>query len=176
MLESRMEVWANDPAGVVLWAGGLISDRVLAGWDVAVLLPTPLDHRALGILGAKVQRHGKQSAPLDLSTPLVMVNISAGAEDSDQEGRTLSYIGDPGEPETPRTPLADNGFRHRLSVGARAFKAQALRASGLPAEVATTEYFRAATPVPLSIVRGRIDRWPNAGRCNDASNTPGTCC
>jgi len=172
MVRSQMEIWTNDPAGAVLWAGGLICDRAMAGWDVVVRLPVPSDGRSLKILGADVRGHEEQYVPLDLGSPLV--TLSDASSDTDRGREALSYLCGPVGPDS--LSLADNGFRHRLSVGARAFKAQALRASGLPGEVASTELFWPAMPLPFSVVRGRIDRWPNAGRCNDALNTPETCC
>lgn len=172
MVRSQMEVWADDPAGAVLWAGGLICDRAMAGWDVVVRLPVPSDGRSLEILGAGVRGHEEQYLPPDSGGPLV--TLSDASPGPDREGEALSYLCGPVGPA--RLSLADNGFRHRLSVGARAFKAHALRASGLPGEVASTELFWPAMPLPFSVVRGRIDRWPNAGRCNDALNTPETCC
>lgn len=172
MVRSQMEVWAHDPTGAVLWAGGLICDRAMAGWDVVVRLPVPSDGRSLKILGAGVRGHEEQYVPPDLGSPLV--TLSDASADPHREREALSYLCGPVGPD--RLPFADNSFRHRLSVGARAFKAHALRASGLPLEVATTELFWPTTPIPLSVVRGRIDRWPNAGRCNGASNTPESCC
>jgi len=50
----KVQVWAADPADAVLWAGGLICDHALDGWDVMVLLPNPSNSSALQILGAKV--------------------------------------------------------------------------------------------------------------------------
>jgi len=166
-VRSHMQVWAADPADAVLWAGGLICDHALDGWDVMVLLPNPSNSSALQILGAKVDVHDSHSAPTDSAHPVV--TISAASDDPDREPQPTCYVCGPFEEY-------GYGFRHRLSAGARAFKAHALRAAGLSADVASTELFRPAMPIPLSIVRGRIDRWQNAGQCNDASNTPETCC
>lgn len=167
-----MEVWADDPAGVVLWAGGLICDHALDGWGVVVRLPTLAADRALEILGAVVHRQEDRPRPAEPGLP--MVSISAACDAPDRAAPVASYLGGPGFPTC--SAFADNGFRHRLSAGARAFKAHALRASGLSADVAPIEVFRPAMAMPLAVVRGRIDRWPNAGQCNDASNTPETCC
>lgn len=172
MVRSHMEVWADDPAGAVLWAGGLICDRAMAGWDVVVRLPATSDGRPLEILGAGVRGHDEQSGPPDLGIPLV--TLSEAAVDPDRGREVRAYLCGPVGPDSPS--LADNGFRHRLSVGARAFKAYALRASGLQEEVATIEQFWPARPLALCAVRGRIDEWLNAGLCNAASNTPETCC
>ncbi|NDJ88093.1 hypothetical protein [Mycolicibacter kumamotonensis] len=174
MVRSRMEVWADDPGAAVRWAGGLICDRAMAGWDVVVRLPAPSGGAALKILGAGVRGHDEQAVPPEWAVPLV--TMSGACCDPNCEHELLSYVCGSVVPDGLPLPLADNGFRHRLSVGARAFKAHALRASGLPGEVAPTELFWPARPKPFSVVRGRIDRWPNAGRCNDASNTPETCC
>ncbi|BBX21221.1 hypothetical protein MTER_06320 [Mycolicibacter terrae] len=164
MVRSRMEVWADDPAGAVLWAGGLICDLAMAGWDVVVRLPVPSDGRSLEILGASVCGHEEQYVPHESAGPLV--TLSDASPDPDREREALSYLCGP--VGSDRLSFADNGFRHRLSVGARAFKAHALRASGLPGEVATTELFWPAMPLPFS-VEGSSD-----GRTLDDATTPRT--
>lgn len=166
-MRSRLEVWAGDPAEAVLWAGGLICDRALDGWDVVVLLPDRSAGHALKILGATVDSHESHPRPTGLTGP--MLTISAASGDPDQEPYVRSYVCGLFEP-------VGHGFRHRLSAGARAFKSYALRAAGLETEVAAAEMFRTTKLRPLTVAHGRIDRWPNAGQRNDASSTPGACC
>lgn len=175
----RLEVWAPNPADAVLWAGGLICDRALDGWDVLVSLPLRSDGRALEILGAEVGRHQAQSGPADLRTTLV--KIDASSQEFDRAQQLFSYVCGPAQ---CLPSVAGDGFRHRLSLAARAFKSYALKVSGLAAEVDATEVFRPANglggtgsfPADRPLVHGRIGRWPNAGQCNDASSTPGTSC
>ena len=166
-MRSQLTIWADDPADAVLWAGGLICDHALGGWEVMVLLPGPSRDRALSILGAKIGNQEGHSRPRDLAVPVL--EISAFSDDPDRPPWMTSYTCGPFEPNK-------HGFRHRLSMGARAFKAHALRAAGLTAEVAAAEIFRSTMPWLLTVSHGRIGRWPNAGQCNDASNTPGACC
>lgn len=169
-MRSKLEVWAVEPADAVLWAGGLICDRALGGWDVVVLLANPSDDRALDILGAEIRGRESHSAPSDLANQVVTIRV--GSDDLDETPQVEYYVCGP----FALDGRDGRGFRHRLSAGARAFKAHALRAAGLEAEVATAEMFRPAMPRPLTVTHGRIGRWPNVGQSNDASSTPGACC
>ncbi|GFG72478.1 hypothetical protein MSEN_41980 [Mycolicibacter senuensis] len=169
-MRSKLEVWAAEPADAVLWAGGLICDRALGGWDVVVLVPNPSDDRALDILGAEIRGRESHSTLPDLANPVVTIRV--GSDDLDETPQVEYYVCGPLE-------LDGYGFRHRLSAGARAFKAHALRAAGLEAEVATAEMFRPAHTAEAPTAHrhhGRIGRWPNVGQSNDASSTPGACC
>ena len=49
----RLDVVAADVADVVRFAGGWMYDRVMAGWDVTVLLADGADERPLHILGVE---------------------------------------------------------------------------------------------------------------------------
>ena len=49
----RLDVVAADVADVVRCAGGWMYDRVMAGWDVTVLLADGADKRPLHILGVE---------------------------------------------------------------------------------------------------------------------------
>ena len=49
----RLDVVAADVADVVRAAGGWMYDRVMAGWDVTVLLADGADERPLHILGVE---------------------------------------------------------------------------------------------------------------------------
>ena len=53
-LRYRLDVVAASPVDVVQSAGGWLYDRVMAGWEVRVLLPESCDTRALRILGVGV--------------------------------------------------------------------------------------------------------------------------
>src|SRR6516225_6432663 len=53
-LRYRLDVVAVSAADVVASAGGWLYDRVMAGWEVTVLLPHGCDTRSLRILGVRV--------------------------------------------------------------------------------------------------------------------------
>src|ERR1700741_1340534 len=52
-LRYRLDVVAASTADVVQSAGGWLYDRVMAGWEVTVLLPHSCDSRPLRILGVR---------------------------------------------------------------------------------------------------------------------------
>ncbi|WP_106400109.1 hypothetical protein [Actinocorallia populi] len=131
---------ATSKAEAVRSAGGLMFDRVTAGWDVVVLTADGGDPRSLRILGAR---------SLDLDIALAcrfngirpqVIAVDAGLCDADPRvrGRLLKALEEGGCEVRicggHRTAPAVSGtLRHRLSAAARAFKAQALAA------VATSE-------------------------------------
>src|SRR5580692_6172670 len=53
-LRYRLDVVAASAVDVVQSAGGWLYDRVMAGWEVTVLLPDSRDTRSLRILGVRV--------------------------------------------------------------------------------------------------------------------------
>ncbi len=53
-LRYRLDVVATSAVDVVQSAGGWLYDRVMAGWEVTVLLPRGCDTRSLRILGVAV--------------------------------------------------------------------------------------------------------------------------
>ena len=52
-LRYRLDVVAVSAGDVVQSAGGWLYDRVMAGWEVTVLLPHSCDSRSLRILGVR---------------------------------------------------------------------------------------------------------------------------
>ncbi len=54
----RLDVVAPTVLDAVRFAGGWVYDRVMAGWDVTVLVGADEDARPLEILGAEVLRSG----------------------------------------------------------------------------------------------------------------------
>jgi hypothetical protein len=148
-------------AEAVRCAGGWLFDRVAAGWDVTVLTADHADPRPLRILGAR---------PADLDCVLASpvrgprpraIAVCAGLYASDPRVRrmVLSALGDKpvevtlwdglGPVDGQAEPAAEDVWLpHRLSVAARAFKAQAMAAAAVPADSAgTTEFFRRGEPV-----------------------------
>jgi hypothetical protein len=137
----RLDVVAPNVPEVVKFAGGWLVDRVMAGWDVTVLISTGEDTRPLEILGV---------ATFDLESALQMwadrphpqtVAVAADLFASDERVRrgVLNAL-DHGLTEVTlwgeRCPeeLDDTvgSVRHQLSAAARAFKAQALAATDGP--------------------------------------------
>lgn len=154
----RLDVAAADAADAVRFAGGWMYDRVMAGWDVTVLLADRANERPLQILGV---------ATADLESALALwaerphpqtVAVAADLFASDERVRRgvlgaleqglteVTLWGDACPPELDDSvgPVA-----HHLSAAARAFKCQALTAAADTGSVSATETFRCgvmATP------------------------------
>lgn len=152
----RLDVASPTVLDAVRFAGGWIYDRVMAGWDVNVLVNSDEDVRPLEVLGAEV---------LDLESVLASwedrphpqtVAVAADLFDRDERVRR-GVLGALEQGATEVTLWGDAlpteldssvaSVEHRLSAAARAFKAQALAvAIGPHAEpVAKTEIFRCGT-------------------------------
>jgi hypothetical protein len=154
----RLDIVAPSIIEVVRCAGGWVFDRVMAGWDVTVLVADSSDDRPLQILGAETA---------DLETALVSglagltgprphalavaadlygrdARVRQGVRDALESGQTeVTLWGDTWPAELDRV----DSVEHRLSVAARAFKAQALAAASAPVDrIAFTETFRSGTP------------------------------
>ena len=147
---------APSKAEVVRFAGGWLFDRAAAGWDVTVLTSDPRDCRPLRILGARTtDLESVLASPVRGPRPRA---IALGADACDCDSRVRRLVlealsdgvaevrcwGDrwPADLDGEATPV-----RHRLSVAAQAFKAQALAAVAVradPGEV--TETFRTGAP------------------------------
>ena len=162
----RLDVVAASVADVVRFAGGWMYDRVMAGWDVTVLLAGGADERPLQIPGVDTA---------DLESALALwadrphpqtVAVAADLFASDERVRRgvlgaleqgLTEVTLWGE--TWPTELDDSvgPVEHHLSAAARAFKSQALTAAAADGDsVQPTETFRCgvmATPaVPSDLV------------------------
>lgn len=147
----RLDIVGASVADVVAFAGGWTFDRVMAGWDVTVLVADDEDVRPIHILGADT---------LNLETALAMwaqrphphtlavsadlfardSRIRRGVLEALEHGTTeVTLWGDSWPAELERTA----SVQHPLSAAARAFKAQALNALPAPtASTGTTEMFR----------------------------------
>jgi hypothetical protein len=163
----RLIVLAGGVGEVVESAGGFLFDRARAGWDVRVLLDGPLvarrrDLRPLFILGIAAQ-------DLDTDVGAVLRRLPRGgalavgaeilARDAGVRADVMRVATGHLSEVTVWGGSADTGqglesAAHPLSTAARAFKAQALRATGLEAQdagiVAPTE--------PLFRLRGQSFR------------------
>jgi hypothetical protein len=156
----RLDVVAPSVLEVVRCAGGWLFDRVMAGWDVTVLVAADGDDRPLQILGAETA---------DLETALV--SGMSGPHPHALAVAAELYRGDPRVREGVRRALESgqtevtlwgqnwpaeldrvDSVEHRLSVAARAFKAQALAAASAPVDrIEFTEMFRSGTPASCPV-------------------------
>lgn len=156
----RLDVVTDSVADVVTFAGGWLFDRVMAGWDVTVLIAGDDDVRPIQILGADT---------LDLETALAIwadrprphtlavsadlfardSRIRKGVLEALEHGATeVTLWGESWPSELDRTV---DSVQHPLSSAARAFKAQALSALAQPATaVGSTETFRSGMANALS--------------------------
>ncbi|HEY5855266.1 MAG TPA: hypothetical protein VIW24_14725 [Aldersonia sp.] len=138
---------------VVQYAGGWMFDRMMAGWDVTVHVADVGETRPVQILGATVlplecslaaAEHGPVPRALAVAGRLVECDdrVRRGVLHTIDEGiAEVRVWGDglPAEVERRCTPLP-----HRLSVAARAFKAQALAALESSEQPSLTEVFSGA--------------------------------
>jgi hypothetical protein len=161
----RLDVVAANAADAVKFAGGWMYDRVMAGWDVTVLLADRTDVRPLQILGV---------ATIDLESALALweerphpqtVAVAADLFATDERVRrgvlgaleqgltevTLWGESCPAELDDSVGPVA-----HQLSAAARAFKRQALTAAADTAPVAGVETFRCGVMATPSVAADLI--------------------
>lgn len=161
----RLDVVAADAADAVRFAGGWMYDRVMAGWDVTVLLADRTNERPLHILGV---------ATSDLESALALwaerphpqtVAVAADLFASDERVRrgvlgaleqgltevTLWGEACPAELDDSVGPVA-----HQLSAAARAFKSQALTAAAESGPVNATETFRCGVMATPSVAADLI--------------------
>jgi hypothetical protein len=147
----RLDIVAPTVAEAVQHAGGWIFDRVMAGWDVNVLLTQPGDTRPLTILGAQTADFESMIAAGDDQPHPQALAVAAGLVDTDtrvREGvlRALDYgmteVALWGETQPTDLDRDVDSVEHRLSAAARVFKAQALAAAAVDdVAVAATETF-----------------------------------
>jgi hypothetical protein len=155
----RLDVAAGSVADAVRFAGGWMYDRVMAGWDVTVLVGDHPDERPLHILGA-------QTADLESALALwaerphpQTVAVAADLFNSDERVRRgvlgaleqgLTEVTLWGEYCPAELDDSVDPVQHQLSAAACAFKAQALAAAvGETGCVSGIETFRCgvmATP------------------------------
>lgn len=145
----KLAVLAADVADAVNAAGGVIFDRVSAGWRVAVYLEAPGDDRPLRILGAEAH-----PLPGDLDDEsewpdFVLVAADVHGRNTDVRRFIATAVRSRRaavavwESDRPSEPEKSSGrVDHRLSTAAQAFKAHAICAAGLTSQVSPTESFR----------------------------------
>jgi hypothetical protein len=164
----RLDMVSTSVADIVTFAGGWMFDRVMAGWDVTVLIAGDEDVRPIQILGADI---------IDLETALDMwtqrphphtlaVSADLFARDSRIRRGVLEAL-DHGTTEVTlwgqdwpsELERSVDSVQHPLSAAARAFKAQALNAlaqPSVPAVVGTKETFRSGMANCLSVAADLI--------------------
>lgn len=132
----RLDVVAPTVVEAVCAAGGWMFDRVMAGWDVRVLVTDGHDDRALQILGAdgadleavlQLGAEGQHPHAVAVAADLYGKDsrIRDGVRMALDSGQTeVTLWGESWPAELDRG--MGGSVEHRLSVAARAFKAQAL--------------------------------------------------
>jgi hypothetical protein len=134
----RLDVVARSVPEVVKFAGGWIVDRVMAGWDVTVLISADQDTRPLEILG--VETYDLEAALEDGSDRPHPQTVAVAADlfvSDDRVRRGVLLALDSGLTEVTmwgeqwpeELDSTIGSVHHRLSGAARAFKALALAAS-----------------------------------------------
>ena len=161
----RLDVVAANAADAVRFAGGWMYDRVMAGWDVTVLLAVRTDDRPLQVLGVAVSDLESALALWDQRPHPQTVAVAADLFASDERVRRgvlgaleqglteVTLWGDSlsAELEDSVGPVA-----HRLSAAARAFKSQALTAASDVGTVTGTETFRCGVTATPSVAADLI--------------------
>jgi len=140
-LRYRLDVVAASAVDVVHSAGGWLYDRVMAGWEVTVLLPDSCDSRSLRILGVWTSELDAAFAltPAGSVSQSLAVSAEAFTADARVRDKVLKSL-DNGLTEVALWgdgwPLAVNRAmtrtQHVLSSAARTFKGYALAAAGIP--------------------------------------------
>ncbi len=145
-------------AEVVRSAGGWLFDQVMAGWDVTVLTTDDGDVRPLRILGVRVVDLEPILARRVRGSCLQAVAVRTDLYGDDARVRRM--VGEALEAGLTEVRLWGEAWPdelddttgpvwHRLSVAARAFKAQAMAAAAIPADPGQdTELFRSPVRRP----------------------------
>lgn len=150
----RLDVVAPSVSDVVTSAGGWLVDRVMAGWDVTVLISG--EHRAddlrpLQILGVEIGDLDTAMQQWEDRPHPQTVAVAADLFASDERVRDgvlgamaqgLTEVTLWGESWPADLDTSVDMVQHELSAAARAFKAQAVAALGTGATVGGAEVFR----------------------------------
>ena len=149
----RLDVVAPTVVDAVKFAGGWVYDRVMAGWDVTVLVGNDEDVRPLEILGAEVrdlesvlESWEDRPHPQTIAVAADLLErddrLRQGVLNALEQGATEVTLW--GERLPAKLDSSVDSVQHQLSAAARAFKAQALAAANDSdvAAVDDTETFR----------------------------------
>ncbi len=170
-LRYRLDVVAANAVDVVQSAGGWLYDRMMAGWEVTVLLPDGFDTRPLRILGLRTSGLRDELAPEFASvgsgatSQSLAVSAEAFSADSRVRDRLLNALDRPstevalwGDGWPLRINREMTRVQHVLSSGARVFKGYALAAAGIscdavdPTETLLSD-LSACLPVDSELIR-----------------------
>jgi hypothetical protein len=138
-LRPGLLVMSKNVADAVHGVGGLIFDRARQGWQVTVLVPAGADARPLGILGAGLAGlaatpGGQRRTALVASSALYIDDRRARSEVESALATRATEVLVWGRALPGALDRGSRSVTYRLSGAARAFKAQALLAAGLPIE------------------------------------------
>jgi hypothetical protein len=134
----RLDVVAPTVLDAVRFAGGWVYDRVMAGWDVTILIRDDEDVRPLEILGAEVRDLESVLASWQDRPHPQTIAVAADLFERDdrlrrgvlsalEQGATEVTLW--GEQLPAELDRSVDSVQHQLSAAARAFKAQALAAA-----------------------------------------------
>lgn len=134
----RLDVVAPSVLDAVRYSGGWLFDRVMAGWDVTVLVARVDDARPLEILGAETRELESVLESWEGRPRPQTVAVAAELFTSDSRVRQgvlmaleqgLTEVTLWGEHWPAELRQGIDPVRHELTAAARAFKAQALAAA-----------------------------------------------
>ncbi|WP_102142160.1 hypothetical protein [Mycobacterium hubeiense] len=163
----RLDVVAPSVLDVVRYAGGLMYDRSMAGWDVTVLIGQDVDVRPLQILGVAtsdledaLQLWAQRPHPHTVAVASELLSVDERVRHGvlgalDQGLTEVTLWGEQWPADLDRNV---DDVQHRLSAAARAFKAQALAALGDPEAdfVGGSETFRCGVMARPSVAADLI--------------------
>lgn len=147
-----MTAIAPSAAEAVQYAGGWLFDHAMAGWDVTVVTADDADPRPLDILGVRARNFDAIFAAPVVGPCVRAIALPTDLYRDDERVRRLVLAA----AEVGRTEIrlwgevwpadfdgSGDPVSHRLSLAARAFKAEALAAADRRGEPTTeTEVFR----------------------------------
>lgn len=140
VIRYRLDVVASDVADVVFSVGGWLFDRVMAGWDVNVLVADPCDVRPLQILGVRALSFDSEFESIEtgqLPRPLAVATDVLASDARVRETVVMAVERGLGEVtlwgNTSPTAFGHgvDSVQHRLSAAALAFKSHALQAAAI---------------------------------------------
>jgi len=147
-LRYRLDVVAASAVDVVQSAGGWLYDRMMAGWEVTVLLPDGFDTRPLRILGVRALDIQAGLAPefASVGSGAASQSLAVSAEAFSSDPRVRDRVLDALSRPSTEVALWGDGWpvrinrgmtraQHVLSSGARVFKGYALAAAGISRDV-----------------------------------------
>ena len=146
-----MTAIAPSAAEAVQYAGGWLFDQAMAGWDVTVITDETGDPRPLAILGVRARSFDAVFAAPVLGPCLQAIALRTDLYHDDERVRRLVLAASgAGRAEIrlwgeawPADFDGGDPVSHRLSLAARAFKAQALAAADLRGgQAGDSEVFR----------------------------------